>query len=85
MTIKLNVFETVYQTNDVNGFTYRITVAADKCVIKRTPTKDMLWSHGIICEVYQTDSKQFEQMCRTSFTETNVGDLTTALRIIEKA
>ena len=82
MTIELSVIETVHQTSDVNGFTYRITVTPEKCAIRRTPTKDMLWSHGIICETYQTDSGRFEQICRSSSFVANVGTLENALEII---
>ena len=82
MTIELTVIETVHQTSDIDGFTYRITVTSDKCGIKRVPTEDMLWSHGMIAELYQTDSEQFEQICQTSSAVSNVGTLDNALRII---
>jgi hypothetical protein len=58
---EMMVVETTYQCMS-GGYLYRVTVAAEHTIIKRTPHRTgeiPLWNHGVITEVYDIEAGKF--------------------------
>lgn len=48
---QLTTVETTYET-EAKGWTYRFISSARGVMVKRTSTKDLLWSHGGLTQVF---------------------------------
>lgn len=47
------------QSEEIDGWIYRITIEADFIYVKRVKATDQLWNHGILCEIYDTQKNTF--------------------------
>lgn len=56
ITLDLKIVSTTKEVT-VGGFVYRLTARDDGVMLFRVPTDAVLWSHGIICQVYDEANK----------------------------
>lgn len=78
--LDLSIIEMTQETKPIKGWVYRIMQNAQGCVIARCPADELLWSHGVIKQLYQPDEKVFVPACRSG-TIFRI-DLATALEVI---
>ena len=54
-----NEFSRTIQSETIDGWIYRITIESDFIYVKRVRAEDRLWSHGFLCQIYDTKKNLF--------------------------
>ncbi len=64
--LNLSVVEMTQQTEPIKGWVYRILINDQGCILMRCPSDSLLWSHGVIKQIYQPDEKEFVPACNSA-------------------
>lgn len=63
-----HVIETVHECIE-GEWTYRFYQNEKGVHVKRTPSKDPLWSHGVITQTFESEQKKFLSQCLAGWAE----------------